>query len=322
MKRAWTLILLSLLTYSFAAACAETGKSSESQIESVTAAIDDAPLIPDAHWHHIHINSVDPAKSVAYYSQHFAAEPGDFPGADGAVKAQNVWILFDKADRPASTAKNTAIWHIGWGAPDPLAEYKRQKEMGAAFEQPVTDISRVFAEVPPERFYYMYLTSPDGALVELNTAPTNDFGHIHMFSADPVSAGDWYVRIFGVEGRTRSAPGADGEPRFAKTGVQVGPSSSHDFDQVNMIIYPQEYSRTAFRDDWRGVDTLQPTRGTVNDHIGISVPDLDRAIAALKRNGVTILQEPQQLGAHARRAFIEGPDAIAIELLELPDDGT
>lgn len=309
------------------AACVQTVETAESAVldtvpNDTQMEVSDAgvtsPLIEGARWHHVHINAVDPALSAAYYERHFDAEVDEFPGVDAAVRAQNVWVLFDKVRTPASTAKNTAIWHIGWGAPDPLAEYERQKELGADFYQPVTDISLGMARIPPGRFYYMYLSSPDGTLIELNTAPTNDFGHIHMFSADPIAAGDWFIKMFGVKGRSVSGSETDRSVARAKSGIQIGPSSSHMFDQVNMIIYPQEYSQTAFRADWSGIDALQSTAGGVNDHIGISVPDLDEALTRLKAHDVTILRPSQNLGGGTRHAFIQGPDALVIELLELP----
>lgn len=272
------------------------------------------PLIKDAHWHHVHINTVDPAASIAYYLKHFDAKPGRFGGLTDAVWTQRSWILFTRVPERASTKLNTAIWHIGWGAPNPQAEFERQTRLGNTFFQPITDLSTGLGGAPG-RFYYMYVQSPDRTLIELNTAQTDDFGHLHMFSADPVAAGDWYIRTFGVRGRL-STPQTNREPRMSVTGLQVGPSSNINFDNVNMIIYPMQYAQKAYPQDWEGVSELQSTRGNVNDHIGVSVPNLDEALTKLRAQGVRVLAEPRVINPQLRYAFIEGPDRMAIELIE------
>ncbi|MAK60064.1 MAG: hypothetical protein CMK09_03700 [Ponticaulis sp.] len=271
-------------------------------------------LIEGARWHHVEINSTDPAASAAYYEKHFDAYVTDFPGSDAAIRAQHVYLLFNEVDEPASTALNTAIMHIGWGAPDPHRAFERQKDLGADFSVPIRDISGSFSDLPYGSFYFMYIRSPDGTIIELNTSHTNDFGHIHMYAADPVATGDWWIRYFGVTGRPLST--ADDYETEMTNGLsgRPGERSSHMFDQVNMIIYPDFGARRS--KDWVG-DELQTTRGTVNDHIGISVADLDAALALFRADGVTILEEASEMSEGVRHAFIEGPDAVVIELLEL-----
>lgn len=276
------------------------------------------PLIEGARWHHFHINTTDPAAAVAYYAKHFKAKPARFADLRDAVWTQKSWVLFTKVDDKPSTAHDTAIWHIGWGAPDPHAEFKRQTELGNKFVQPLTDISTGLGG-PPGRFYYMYVESPDGTWIELNTARNDNFGHLHLFSADPIAAGDWYIKYFGVTGRALSTPQTPSrEPRMSVSGsVQVGPSSSLYFDNVNIIIYPMQYSQKAYAADWEPEQTeLAPTRGNVNDHIGVSVPNLDAALRVFRENGVGITQEVREVQGKFKYTFIEGPDRIAIELIE------
>ena len=280
------------------------------------AAENPQPLIPGARWHHVHFNSTDPAAAIDYYTKHFDAKPASFAGT-GAVWTQQSWLLFTKVGSKPSTAHDTAIWHVGWGAPDPHAEYKRQTELGNKFHQPITDISTGLGG-SPGRFYYMYVESPDGTWIELNTARSDDFGHLHLFSADPIAAGDWYIKYFGVKGRALSTPETPSRaPRTSLTGVQVGPSSSLFFDNVNIIIYPMQYSLKVYAADWEpGQTELQPTRGNVNDHIGIAVPNLEEALQIFKENGATIIDPPREAAGKFKHAFIEGPDRISIELIE------
>jgi len=141
---------------------------------------------------------------------------------------------------------------------------------------------------------------------------------MHLFAADPIAAGDWYIKFFGAKGRALSTPDTPSRaPRMSLTGVQVGPSSSLYFDNVNIIIYPIEYSQKVYASDWKSGQTeLASTRGNVNDHIGVSVPDLDAALQVFRAHGVTVTQEPRDVAGKFRYAFIEGPDHIAIELIE------
>lgn len=275
------------------------------------------PLIEGARWHHMHFNTTDPESAIAYYTKFFNAKPARFADLMDAVWTQRSWLLFTKVKDKPSTAHDTAIWHVGWGAPNPHAEFKRQNELGNQFHLPLTDISTGLGG-PPGRFYYMYVESPDGTWIELNTARTDHFGHIHLFSADPIAAGDWYIKFFGVKGRALSTPHAPPrKPRMSLTGIQVGPSSSLHFDNVNIIIYPVQYSQKVYAADWEPEQTeLDTTRGNVNDHIGVSVSNLEAALRVFREHGVKVTQEANEVPGKYKYAFIEGPDRIAIELIE------
>ena len=273
-------------------------------------------LIKDAHWHDVTINTVDPQGAVDFYAKHFKARAATWNGRP-AVWTQKSWLLFNKVSKPASPAFNTAIWHIGWGAPDPKAAYAHQLSIGTTFAQPLTDISTGLSGFRPDQFYYMYVATPEHTMVELNTANHDNFGHIHMFSLDPVAAGDWYMKTFGVRGRL-STPQTNREPRFSigPEHVQVGPSSSINFDNVNMIIYPVQYATKSYAGDWTNVKTMQTTRGKAFDHIGVSVPDLDLALRLLRGQGTRVTEGVRRVNSKLRTAWIEGPDHMAIELLE------
>ena len=273
------------------------------------------PIVEGAHWHHIHLNATNPAEAIEFYPKHFKAQKARFAGLTDAVFSQKSWMLFTRVQAAPSKKLNTAIWHIGWGTTRPKEEYVRQQRLGARFFTPLTDISGSLNGFQPDSFYFMYVEGPDRELIELNTASHTNFGHLHMFSADPVGAGDWWIRTFGVRGRL-STPQTNRAPRMSKTGIQVGPSSSINFDNVNMIIYPVEYAKQAYPEDWVGFSEIQSTRGSVNDHVGVSVPDLDKALAALRAAGVKVTQEPRRINDQVRYAFVEGPDKVAIEVIE------
>jgi catechol 2,3-dioxygenase-like lactoylglutathione lyase family enzyme len=270
-----------------------------------------AQTVADAHFHHLHLNATDPKADIEFYTTKFDAEKGSFKGLMDAIWAQKSWILAQKVSTPPPSEAVSTIWHFGWGAEDMKAAYQKQLDSGTRFATPITDISDITGGPPNTgRFFYAYVLGPDGALIELNTANHHNFGHIHLLSADPVAAGEWYAKHFGV--KTRSSPQV-----HMYRGVQIGPSASFNMDNVNVIIYPMEYAISSHMPGWENRKTLEPTKGRVVDHIGVSVPNLDDAIARLRKEGVTITDEPKSIAeGKVKFAFIEGPDKMRIEIIE------
>ena len=82
------------------------------------------------------------------------------------------------------------------------------------------------------------------------------------------------------------------------------PAGGVNFDDISISIRP-----------WPG-GGLVSTRGKIYDHWALSTADLDATVARLKRENVTLLEEIHPWGT-SRAAMIEGPDRIAIELVEL-----
>jgi len=48
-------------------------------------------------------------------------------------------------------------------------------------------------------------------------------------------------------------------------------------DNINIIIFPVEFARKAYAQQWRGRTAFQPTEGRVVDHIGFSFEHLSDA---------------------------------------------
>ena len=277
---------------------------------------DDKPAasqFPVAHFHHLHLNTTDPAAAIDFYTSHFDCQKDRFAGIVDAVRAQKSWLLFSKVSAPPAWSLNTAIWHMGWGAEDMKAEYERQLKLGSKFFEPLTDISDIGGNpnAKPGSFYYAYVQSPDHALIELNTARHHQFGHLHLFSADPVAAGRWYQKYFGAR-----LLGSRSEVRLYR-GYQIGPSASLMLDNVNLIIFPVEYSKKAYAAHWQGKTEIESTKGRVFDHVGFSFDNLAEAVEKLRQDGVKVTDEIRPgIGGKVKSAFIEGPDKIRIELVE------
>jgi len=253
---------------------------------------------PKAHFHHIHLNATDPAAAIDFYTRKFDCEKRKFGEAD-AVWTQKSWMLFTKVkDMPPSEIVS-AIWHFGWGAEDMPAAYKKQIDSGTKFQTPITDISDLVGK-PFGSFFYAYVDGPGHALIELNTAAHHRFGHVHLLSEDPIAAGQWYKKYFGI-------PGYIG-PRTARIyrGVHVEPVASLNMDNVNIVIFPVEYARDAMPDLWKSRQDFEPTQGRVVDHLAFRVANVHDTLERLRKDGVKVTDG----------AFIEGPDRIRIELVE------
>ena len=264
-----------------------------------------------AHFHHVHLNTTDPAAAIDFYTSHFDCEKAKFGGVLDAVKAQEVWLLFTKVPQAPPWELISPIWHIGWGAEDMKSAYQKQLDKGTKFYTPITDISDL-ARTPG--FYFAYVDGPDHALIELNTAAHHHFGHLHLFADDPVAAGEFYMKYFDAK-RRGTAP-VSREPRFYKE-FQVGPSMSLMSDQVNIIIFPSQHARQTNPDQWKGQAGLVSSKGRSIDHIGFSVDNLSESLDRMRKDGVKVTDEPKViLGGKLKYAFVEGPDKIRIEVVE------
>lgn len=264
----------------------------------VTAAAGHAQTPPVAHFHHVHLNSTDPAAAIEFYTSRFKARKESFAGLGDAVWTGDSWLLFTKVHSAPPSELLSGIWHIGWGAEDMQSTYQQQLAKGTRFATPITDISDMVGG--NRKFFYAYVDGPDHVLIELNTARHHNFGHVHMFSADPPAAGAWYAKELGLRNF------AQAEKRVHRD-VQIAPSAFVTADHVSMIIYPVEY---------RG-GTFVSTRGRVVDHLGFSVDDLDATLARMRDDGVKVTAEPRSVAdGRIKFAFIEGPDQVAIELIQ------
>ncbi|MBV8817782.1 MAG: VOC family protein [Acidobacteriaceae bacterium] len=272
---------------------------------------DTAPAL--AHFHHVHLNSTDPGAAIDFYTSKFDCEKAQFLGTLPAVWAQKSWLLLTKVNTPPKSEITSAIWHIGWGAENMRETYKKQVDSGTKFETPITDISDIGGGTKMGVFFFSYVAGPDGQLIELNTANHHHFGHIHMLSVDPIAAGEWYRKVFGLV--RRGGPPSP-EPRMYR-GFQIGPAYSLMMDNVNFIIYPMQYAKKQWPELWKDRNDFESTAGHVTDHIGFSVDNLDETMARLRKDGVKIATEPKQvLGGKLKIAFIEGPDKVRIEVVE------
>ena len=314
-----------------------------------------ATAVEPLHFHHVHLNSMNPTAAAAYYPKPFAesATTTTFNGL-AAVKTGNVYILFTKVATPPQnelTGPQTSVWHFGWNTPDSRKYTEKFRAMGLEIAQmwdaadgKLVDMSsdtlpglptqeqilemRAKGTQPTRQGGFGYLRGPDGAMIENAQGGTAErFNHVHMYHEHPRCAIDWYVTHLGArlpQGRggaatgsapapAADAPGGDCRtkayapptwPSFAKTGFVREPSGGVNFDDISILIRP-----------WPG-GGLASTRGKLVDHWAVSTADLNATVARLKRENVRFLEEIHPWGT-MRAAMIEGPDRIAIELVEV-----
>ena len=303
------------------------------------------PNVEPLHFHHVHLNSINPKAAAEYYPKPFAlsASKTTYNGFE-AVKTGNIYILFTKVNTPPTnelTGPQTSVWHFGWNTPDSRKYDEQFRAMGLDIAQmwdaadgKLVDMSsdtlpglptqeqilemRAKGTGPTRQGGFGYLRGPDGAMVENAQSGTAErFNHVHMYHEHPRCAMEWYATHLGAkmpQGRGGSAA-ETGDchtkayapptwPSFAKTGFVRDPAGSVTFDDISISIRP-----------WPG-GGLVSTRGKVYDHWALGTADLAATVARLKREGVTFLEEIHPWG-NSRAAMIEGPDRIAIELVEV-----
>jgi catechol 2,3-dioxygenase-like lactoylglutathione lyase family enzyme len=119
------------------------------------------------------------------------------------------------------------------------------------------------------------------------------YDHLHLRSPDPEAAAAAYVAWFGATIKDRVRMGA---------GLRVV------VDLDGLLLFIEEVPAQT--------PTTPPAPFVGMEHIGLRVGDLDTAAADLRRKGVKFLVEPTSPRPGVKVAFIEGPDAIRIEILQ------
>ena len=268
--------------------------------KSTSQLVQDSPLVTG--FHHVHLNSRDSSKAIDFYTRTFdVTKKTALAGWDG-VQSENMYLLFNRVNKAPATTPDSAIWHFGWGSTAMERDYATHLANGAPFLTPLTKLG--------SGTLFAYMKAPDGALVEINSSNTRAFIHVHLYSDAPLCAADWYVKNLGAVSRSNAQRAGPCEVPFAAPSEPLGvirsPAATVRFGEVNLIIYPRQ----------RPGPLVSP-RGHVVDHIALTVADVSAALARLRKSGVKVLEEPHRFGNSKTRAtMVEGPDKIAIELVE------
>ena len=305
-------------------------------------------MLPAPGFHHLHLNSIDPDAAIEWYAQQFACTSKAEWGGHKALRSDNnVLILFNKVDKPPVSEPQSAIWHFGWHVTDSrhtVEEWKHRPEVklvplykeetgGEIFVSSDTwpnignTLGLTKAQIaeakarhiePTRTGGFAYMEAPEHTLIEIaGNHPQERFNHVHMWQEDPFCALLWYQKHLNAPLR----PGYDGTelteetckvprgadrtwPSLKQEGMFRTPRAGVEFGDVSMMWYANQ-----------GDKPLISPLGQLQDHIGLSVGDLDAWIDKLKGEGVKFLDGPYKLGP-TRAVMIEGPSKEALELVE------
>ena len=201
-------------------------------------------------FHHLHLNSVDPASAIDFYVRHFPASKATSWGGLPALACPNdVLVLFTRVAAPPPTSPQTALWHFGWHVTDSRASletYKARRDLtllplyttddggsvlvssdtwpgtgGVPGRTKAQIVEAKATGVQPTRSGgFGYMRGPDNALVEYaGNHPAERFNHVHMFQDDPFCAQLWYQKHLDAPvfaGRTSAAPVTEATCRVAR----------------------------------------------------------------------------------------------------------
>ncbi len=126
------------------------------------------------------------------------------------------------------------------------------------------------------------------------------FNHVHLKSSDPGKTADWYVEAFGFEIVNDENPRPQGD-RFircrTKDGIAINISGARTGELMG------EGDATAH---W-GLE-----------HFGIEVDDIEAELKRLEELGAEVLEGPTRTATGLSIAFIQAPDDVRIEVMQLP----
>ena len=126
------------------------------------------------------------------------------------------------------------------------------------------------------------------------------FTHTSIRTSDMDRSIAFYTRFLGLKLlRRRAIPQNRAEIAFLQDPEGKGSQLELTFYQDQKTFTQAEYEDRVF------------------DHLAFVIPDMDATIALMRREHVTITDEPYRLSPTGSRiAFIEDPDGVLIELIE------
>jgi catechol 2,3-dioxygenase-like lactoylglutathione lyase family enzyme len=266
-----------------------------------------AQEVEPARFHHVMINSVDPASSIRFYARVFGASPVKFRGVSDGLFTEKSFILFNKVDTPPDGKLNTGIWHIGWGGVDVKNEYEWWKRHDVPIHTPLTPLSGADN-------FYMYIQGPDKELIEINTMGHHRFAHVHFFCDDVNQTVGWYAKHLGLKPRRAEARKPAGD-------MSTLASIWMNFiqcDNVSMIFFGKPDISPAPR--WwpnEPLTEIQPTRGRPIDRIAFSYRDIEPVQQRMKAAGVEIIEPITERPQYRMKSFLaQAPDGVTVEIVE------
>ena len=126
------------------------------------------------------------------------------------------------------------------------------------------------------------------------------FNHVHLKSSDPGKTAAWYVEAFGFEIINDENPRPQGD-RFIRCRTEDGVA-------INI-----SGARTG-----ESMGEGDATSHWGLEHFGIEVDDIDTELKRLEGLGAEVLEGPTRTATGLSIAFIQAPDDVRIEVMQLP----
>lgn len=262
---------------------------------------------PVAHFHHVHVNSTDAAKTQQFYQTTFGAQPVKFKGTTDALFVSRGFLLIKTVAQTPKSLDTTAVRHIGWAGIDGPSEFEGFKKKGLPFHTPLTALGQN---------WFFYIFGPDREVAEVYTGDQNHlFNHVHLSVNDIAATAGWYQRMLGM-----TFPATALGPRPADPAARWGTQSRVDGVSFVYIYKDHYYADSEVR--LPVGRTLQTTAGSAFDHVAFSYERIEPEFERMKAAGATILQPIADRPEGVRSFFVEGPDGVVIEIVEakpIPD---
>lgn len=240
-----------------------------------------SPLSALAGLHHVHLASPDTKAAAEWYAKHLGGEVRRVADQFDATAFGDVLILFlEREGSPGS--QGSAIDHIGFSFPDLVAKMDEFRADGVKIVAPIVKLPAID---------FAFIEDPWGTKIEVMRDPNRlGFHHVHLMTDNPPETIRWYGEAFGGK-------------------VEVYQKILHSAEHENFWFIAQPTPKE-----------LAPTFGRSIDHFAWAVEDLDAEFARLTDPAglaAKAIEAPHAFGP-SRRAWVEGPHGVRIELIEAP----
>ena len=253
-----------------------------------------------AKYHHVHLRATDTLEAANWYADHFEGTAAKL-GIYDVTRFSNVILIFFKEDQAGVDGSEfpgelkgsvgSALDHIGFNAVDTKQKMAELEAAGVEIFTPARSL--------PGKFNFGFVRDPWGTLIEItDLVKNNGFSHVHVVSDDAEATAKWYANVFGGE-ITHPA------------GIPFIHSIS--YGTVSLISTAAQTAGPG-----RPKGPLAPTMHRSVDHLGWSFSDLSAEIERMKKDGVKIVRDIFDFRG-TNIAFIESPQGVLIELVEIPN---
>lgn len=262
-----------------------------------------------AHFHHVRLNVVDPAKTIEFYTKNLGAVEIKYRSRVPALFTERSFLLLNKAASPPPHLPHSAISHIGWASVNGQADFEWLKSRGVEFETPIGKLGNN---------YGMYFYGPDKELIELWTGGKHHrFDHVHLWATDVETTARWYEKHLGLKVRVNPKPTSKD-----REDIRAIWMAFMQCDNVGFAVF----GRPDFDSRWwpggsytkeDAPSEFQTTKGRAIDHLAFSYRRIEPVYERMQAAGVKIA-EPITLREDTghKSFYIVAPDEILIEIVE------